>query len=200
MMSTVHKEIAAMPRPRSSKALSFSSKTFELLEFLELFEDLASSCGLSDMDKCKMVVQYINLETKRFWVTLTGYESKDFTTFKASIIGQYPGAAKGTRYTIHDLERVILNTAESDISVETELVQYYQQFHPIAVWLMANSKISVQECDQYFWQGLPQTACLAIAQCLQHTKTNYTHNEATNFEKVVEAGHFILSDNAFDVV
>jgi hypothetical protein len=56
----------------------------------------------------------------------------------------------------------------------------------------------MQERDQYFWQGLPQTARLAIAQHLQHTKTNYTHNEATNFEKVVEAGCFVLSDDAFD--
>jgi hypothetical protein len=119
-----------MPGPGSSKAPSFNGETSELLEFLELFEDLASSCGLTDADKCKMVVRYVNLETKRFWVTLTGYESKDFGTFKANIIGQYPGAAKGARYTIRDLERVILNSAESDVSTETELVQYYRQFRP----------------------------------------------------------------------
>jgi hypothetical protein len=139
-----------------------------------------------------MVVWYVNIETKRFWVTLTRYESKDFTAFKASIIRQYPGAAKGARYTIHDLKRVILNTAELDISTETKLVQYYWQFCPIAVWLVANSKISMQEHDQYFWQGLPQAAHLVIAQHLQHTETNYTHNEATNFEKVIEAGCFVL--------
>jgi hypothetical protein len=72
-----------------------------------------------------MIVRYVNLETKRFWVTLTGYESKDFGVFKTNLIGQYPGAAKGARYTLRDLERVILSAAECDISTETELVQYY---------------------------------------------------------------------------
>ncbi|KIK34346.1 hypothetical protein CY34DRAFT_26874 [Suillus luteus UH-Slu-Lm8-n1] len=145
-----------MPGPGSSKAPSFSGETSELLEFLELFEDLASSCGLTDGDKCKMVVRYVNLETKRFWVTLTGYESKDYGIFKTNIIGQYPGAAKGARYTIRDLERII--------PTETELVQYYRQFRPIAVWLVANSKISERERDRYFWQGLPQSVRLAITQ------------------------------------
>jgi hypothetical protein len=84
---------------------------------------------------------------------------------------------KGARYTIPDLECIVLNTAESDVSTETELVQYYCQFRPIAVWLVANAKISVHERDHYFWQGLPQSARLAIAQRLQHTETNYTHNE-----------------------
>ncbi|KAG2054352.1 hypothetical protein BDR06DRAFT_982432 [Suillus hirtellus] len=146
-----------MPGPGSSKAPSFSGEMSELLEFLELFKDLAASCGLTDVDKCKMI-------TKRFWVTLMGYESRDFGVFKTNIVGQYPGAAKGARYTIRDLERVILNTVESDVSTEMELVQYYRQFCPIAVWLVANSKISERKRDHYFWQGLPHSARLAIAQ------------------------------------
>jgi hypothetical protein len=84
---------------------------------------------------------------------------------------------KGACYTIPDLECIVLNTAKSDVSTETELVQYYCQFRPIAVWLVANAKISVHKRDRYFWQGLPQSARLAIAQRLQHTETNYTHNE-----------------------
>jgi hypothetical protein len=96
--------ISAMPGPGSSKAPSFSGETSELLEFLEVFEDLATSCGLTDADKCKMLVRYINLEMKRFWVTLTGYESKDYGVFKTNILSQYPGAAKGVCYMICDLE------------------------------------------------------------------------------------------------
>jgi hypothetical protein len=39
---------------------------------------------------------------------------------------------------------------------------------------------------------------LAITQRLQHTEANYSRKEATNFEKVVEAGRFVLSDDTFD--
>jgi hypothetical protein len=33
---------------------------------------------------------------------------------------------------------------------------------------------------------------------LKWKEANYTRNEATNFEKVLEAGHFIFSDDAFN--
>ncbi|KAG2093913.1 uncharacterized protein F5147DRAFT_537296, partial [Suillus discolor] len=79
-----------------------------------------------------------------------------------------------------------------------ELLQYYQQFRPIAIWLIANSKISTCEHDRYFWQGLPHAVRLVINQRLQLKDPNYTRSEATDFEKVVEAGHFVLSDDAFD--
>ncbi|KAG2065136.1 hypothetical protein BDR04DRAFT_978488, partial [Suillus decipiens] len=134
-----------MPGPGSNKAPSFNGETSELLEFFEIFEDLASSCSLTDEQKCKIIVRYTDPLTKRFWVTLTGYESKDYTVFKKSILAKYPRANRGLQYTIQDLEHVVLNSANSEITTETELHQYYQQFHPIAVWLETNSKISARE-------------------------------------------------------
>lgn len=132
------------------------------------------------------------------WVTLTEYKSKDFGIFKMNIIVQYPEAAKGARYTICNLEHIILNTGESDVSTEMELVQHYRQFHPIVMWLVANSKISEHERDRYLWQGHPHSARLVIGQWLQHTEANYTCNETANFEKVVKAGWFVLSNDVFD--
>jgi len=132
-----------MPGAGSNKAPSFNRETSELLEFFELFEDLASACSLMDAEKCKTTVQYVDIQTKRFWVTLTGYESKDFMVFKANILEQYSGAAKGQRYSIQDLERVVISNVDNNISTETELLQYYRQFHPITHWLVSNNKISV---------------------------------------------------------
>jgi hypothetical protein len=94
-MSTISKGINAMPGANSSKVPAFNGETSELLEFFKSFEDLATACVLTDAEKCKLIVCYVNLQTKRFWVTLTGYESKDFTIFKASILVQYSGVAKG---------------------------------------------------------------------------------------------------------
>ncbi|KAG2345058.1 hypothetical protein BDR05DRAFT_975241 [Suillus weaverae] len=112
-----------MPSANSSKAPSFNGKTSELLKFFKLFEDLAT--------------------TKCFWVTLTRYESKDFTIFKTSILVQYLGAAKGQRYSICDLKCIIISNANNDISTEIELLQYYRQFCPMAHWLITNGKISM---------------------------------------------------------
>ncbi|KAG2047093.1 hypothetical protein BDR06DRAFT_898076 [Suillus hirtellus] len=117
-----------MPGPGLNKAPSFNGEMSELLEFFELFEELALSCALTDEQKCKAIVRYTDTPTKRFWVTLIGFESKDYTVFKASILAKYPHADQGIHYTICDLERIVLNTAKSDISTETELLQYYRQF------------------------------------------------------------------------
>ncbi|KAG1720128.1 uncharacterized protein EDB91DRAFT_1257152 [Suillus paluster] len=198
IMSNASKGINAMPGANSTRVLSFNGKTSELLEFFELFEDLATACALTDAEKCKLIVRYVNLQTKRFWVTLIGYESKNFTAFKDSILARYSRAAKGQRYSIHDLERVVINSVDNEISTETELLQYYRQFCPVAHWLVANGKISTCERDRYFWQGLPATTRHAIDRQLELKDANYLQTEATDFEEVLKAGRFVFSDDTFD--
>lgn len=151
-----------MPRPSSNKAPTFSGETSELLEFFEYFEDLADACSLTDTDKCKLLVQYVDLSTKYFWVTLKGYDKKDFNELKMNILAQCPGAEKGTRYTIQDLKCIVINNVDSNISTETKLLQYYHQFRPVAVWLVTNNKITAHERNHYFWQRLPLPARKAI--------------------------------------
>ncbi|KAG3229866.1 hypothetical protein P692DRAFT_20704802, partial [Suillus brevipes Sb2] len=188
-----------MPAPTSNKAPSFNGETSELLDFFELFEDLAQACGLTSAEQCKLIVRYVEPSTKHFWVTLTGYESRDFTVFKDSILEQYPGAEKGLRYSIRHLERIVLNSAENDISTETELLQYYRQFRPVAHWLINNGKITPRERDRYFWQGLPPATRRAIDRRLEvQDPKAYSRTEATDFETVLKAGRFVFSDDAFD--
>jgi hypothetical protein len=91
-----------------------------------------------------------------------------------------------------------VTNVENDISTETELLQYDRQFRPVAHWLVANNKILTREWDRYFWQGLPTSARRAIDRQLELTDSNYSRTEATDFEEVLKAGHFVFSDNAFD--
>ncbi|OJA09149.1 hypothetical protein AZE42_09546 [Rhizopogon vesiculosus] len=146
-----------MPSPTSGKAPSFTGAKTELLDFLNLFKDLANSNGLTDEEKCKNIVCYVDQCTKHFWVLLPGYASRDFTDFKKSILAKYPGAEKG-------------------LSTETELMEYYYDFLPIATWLVDNKKISATQHDQYDYKDEPPA-----------------------FKKVLEAGQFVFSDNAFNV-
>ncbi|OAX31887.1 hypothetical protein K503DRAFT_794870 [Rhizopogon vinicolor AM-OR11-026] len=113
-----------MPSPNSSKAPLFNGEPSELLEFFELFENLASTYGLTNADKCKCLVRYVDLPMKRCWIILTGYEKHDYNVFKQNILDQYPGANRGQHYTIRDLERIIVDQADNDICSETELFQY----------------------------------------------------------------------------
>ncbi|KAF9235362.1 hypothetical protein BU15DRAFT_64949 [Melanogaster broomeanus] len=112
-MSNMNKGINAMPAPTSNKAPSFNGETSELLEFFEYFEDLSSACSLTDADKCKVIVRYVDKATKCFWITLAGYESHDYTAFKKSILAQYPGADKGIKYSRRELELVVASPSTS---------------------------------------------------------------------------------------
>ena len=187
-----------MPAPTSTKALTFNGKTSELFEYFEYFEDLAGACSLSVANKCKMIIRYVDKPTKHFWVTLAGYKSHDYDVFKKSILGQYPGTEKGIKYTWCNLELVVAMLSNDDISMEMELLQYYRKFRPITVWLVANKKISTHEQDRYFWQGLPTSVRRAIDRWLELKNSNYTHEEPMDYEEVLTAGRFILSDDAFD--
>jgi hypothetical protein len=148
-MSHVHRGTGAMPGPSSSKVPLFNGETLELLEFFKVFEDLASTYGLTSTDKCKSLVRYVDHQTKCFWITLTGFESRKYGTFKKNILSQYPGASKGQRYTVHELEHIVVNQADSDINTEKELMHYYSQFWAVAVWLVSNGKISGCDCCLY---------------------------------------------------
>ncbi|OAX31888.1 hypothetical protein K503DRAFT_702980, partial [Rhizopogon vinicolor AM-OR11-026] len=65
-------------------------------------------------------------------------------------------------------------------------------------WLVTNHKISKRDCNKYFWQGLPARARCEILQRLEITDPKFKRDEPADFEKVVEAGHYVFSDEAFD--
>jgi hypothetical protein len=89
-MLMTNKGMAAMPRPRSNKVPLFDNEMSKFLDFFDIFKDLANSCALTDEKKCKIIVCYMDILTKCFWVTITSYESKDYTLFKMNILAKYP--------------------------------------------------------------------------------------------------------------
>ena len=51
---------------------------------------------------------------------------------------------------------------------------------------------------RYFWQGLPPATRRAIDRQLELRDPSYSRTKATDFEKVLKAGRFVFSDDAFD--
>ena len=189
-----------MPGVGSKEALSFSGCTGDLLDFFTQFEDLAHSCGLTSSQQCCTVLQYINSATKQLWISLPEYEDADYDAFKARVLNEYPGAEKGVQFTYCDLERIVLAHTESDISTKTEFMEFSCQFRPVATWLMRNNKLSKQEQDKLFWQGLLRHICHSISLQLQlKDPKKFDHMEHPNFKKVIKAGHIVLANDRFDI-
>ena len=60
----------------------------ELKEFLEEFEELAERHGLMTKEKTKIVVKYVNKETKKFWKRLEDF-GDNYMILKRKIMGAY---------------------------------------------------------------------------------------------------------------
>lgn len=187
------KGIVAMPGASSNKAPSFSGgKASDLLEFFDYFEELADGFELTDAERCKSLVRYVDKSTKRFWVSLEGYETSSYKEFKETILGHYPG------YSIRDLERLTKASRDDEITSESELFQYYCDFRPIAIWLVNKGKINEKERNRFFWFGLHPSTRRQIDHHLQLTNPEYTRSQAADMDKVLAVGRVVFSDEAFD--
>jgi len=189
--------VVGMPGAGSKKAPSFSGCASELLDFFTQFEDLANSCRLTSAEQCRIVLRYIDSDTKQLWKSFPECDAADYKAFKARVIDQYPGAEKGMQYTSRDLDRIVLAYAESCISTETELMAFSRQFRPVATWLVKNKVLSEHQRNTLFWKGLPKPLRRAILHRLQSEDPNY--RAPPNFEKVIEAGRDVLANNGSHV-
>ena len=89
---------------------------------------------------------------------------------------------------------------ETNIFTETELMEFPHQFHPEGTWLIKNNKLSEGEQDKLFWQGLSRHICHDILLQLQlKDPKKFDHTEHPNFEKVIKAGHIVLTNDRFDI-
>lgn len=72
-------------------------------------------------------------------------------------------------------------------------LQYYHTSRPVAVWLVSNEKISTHECDRDYSQLSIE---LCIGRGLELKNPDYSRDKPTDYEEVLKAGRFVLSDVA----
>ncbi|GLB41626.1 hypothetical protein LshimejAT787_1002260 [Lyophyllum shimeji] len=196
------KGIPGMPTPGSKRAPYFDPRDpTELLEFLDEFEELAKDCGLTDAEKMKTVGKYTERKTKKFWESLPAYaeDTKDYAKLRDEILDAHPGAKKGERYSLKDLERIVRRNETHRIKSEADIVAYYQDFRPVAVSLENDSQISANDKNRLFWRGLHMSAQKAIKKRLEITEgKSFSRSKVPDMEKAVEAGREVFADDAFD--
>ncbi|EPQ50090.1 hypothetical protein GLOTRDRAFT_134265 [Gloeophyllum trabeum ATCC 11539] len=116
-----------------------------------VFKELADAYGLTDPEKKKCLVRYTDIKTKRFWMSLDAYSSGDYAALKEQIQKSCPGGRHGQKFTLQDLETIVAANATNPLNTETEVMEYYQEFRPVAQWLVDAKKITTSKRDWYFW-------------------------------------------------
>jgi len=82
-----------MPSPRSCEAPYFSGQDNHLEDFLQEYELITDSCGLTNEQKVERIVLYIHRSERDLWRTLEGYDSRDWAEFRRSVEDMYLGGA-----------------------------------------------------------------------------------------------------------
>ena len=94
---------------------------------MEEFEELAERHGLTTKKKTKMVVKYVDKETKKFWKRLEGF-GDDYMILKRKIMGAYSKTLLEDKPTVAELVKLIKKSAKGSIADEEDLDMYYRKF------------------------------------------------------------------------
>ena len=155
--TTMPSDISKMLTLGSKRSPSWDGDAKELNEFFEDFEELAKGANLTDAEKVKWVLKYVDGKKHvKFWKTREGYSTGQWTEFKKTVIAQYPGAKDGQAYSTKDMEKITDSFAKKKAMDEDDLIDYYSRFCPVAAYLIDKKKISPLEQDRGFWKGLPK--------------------------------------------
>ena len=83
--------LAAMPGPCSIDAPYFSKgSSGSFTNFMHEYQALATANGLTDAEKVETIFRYVSPDLRKFWKSVDGYATTDWTTFSATLEAMYP--------------------------------------------------------------------------------------------------------------
>ena len=143
---------AVIPPPRSREAPYFSGQDNYLEDFLQEYELITDSCGLTDEQKVKKIVLYINRSERDLWRTLEGYESRNWAEFRRSVEDMYLGgpSRRRSKQQLYDFVKFSMKLY---MKGEDDVYRYYQQFQMLSLRLLDLRRLSEEERDMMFWLG-----------------------------------------------
>ena len=107
----------------------------KLKKFLEEFKELAERHGLTTKEKVKIVVKYVDKETKKFWKRLEGF-GDDYIILKRKIMEAYSKTLLEDKLTVTKLVKLVKKSAKGSIADEEDLDMYYRKFWIVAADLV----------------------------------------------------------------
>lgn len=144
-----------MPNPqRRDEAPHFTGESNDSIAyFLFEYDTLATGCGLSDCEKVKTIVHYIEHHIRDLWKSLNGYSTGDWETFKSTLESLYPDTSADTRYTKRALQDFVDISAKTRMRDEDDVMTYYRHFLTLSNPLLNKQRITDNERNVEFFQG-----------------------------------------------
>ena len=143
-----------MPTPHTRGAPYFSERTNEsLTDFLVEYNALATAHGLTDDQKVSTLSGYASPRLREFWQTLNGYNTGDWTTYRASIQALYPDTSPSTRFTKKALHDLVDSWARTPMRDDDEVLEYYRRFLEYSNPLRTAETLTNEDRNAEFFRG-----------------------------------------------
>ena len=143
-----------MPYAKDNKAPYFSARPGDILDdFLREYEELATTCTLTDQQKVETILRYIPPELRDLWKILEGYSTHDWAAFKRSLAKLYRSTSTQAKYSKQKLYDFVYYNSQTRMRSEEDVHQYYREFHIFCQPLIEATRITTEERDSAFWYG-----------------------------------------------
>lgn len=141
-----------MPARNSKDAPSF--KTDNPADIELFFFDFNEACTvreLSQTEKYKQVIRYIDQKARALWIELKTYGiDGGWDAFETEVIGNYIADTKN-RYSLRDAENIVERTSE--FGSTEEFLQYHRDITQVIRFLEKGKKISEEEGTRIYFSG-----------------------------------------------
>ena len=185
-----------MPMRNERAAPTFdSSKPREIPRFFEDLESLMNRANIiTDTEKKKQVLKYIDVNTEQMWKTFPEYilATHTYDDFKKVILDQYPDASDEYVYSMRDMDVLIGEKQRTGIATMQELSEYHLEFMAITRWLITKKHLGELEQQRAYVRAFQPHFLSLIMNRLAIKHSDHHPNVPYEIKDVHAAARFIL--------
>ncbi|KIJ09512.1 hypothetical protein PAXINDRAFT_17411 [Paxillus involutus ATCC 200175] len=185
-----------MPLRGTKDAPKFQGKIIaELPRFLEDVGILADQAQLDHAAKIRAAIHYAALDEAKLWETLESATAvpADWANCVTAVKQLYPGCEGADRYYRSDLHNLMQEYRVKPMKNREELGEYHRKFQKVAAHLISTDKLSVNERDLLFLDGLPHALAVPVRARLQYKVPDVHPSDPYPMASTLEAANFCLT-------
>ncbi|KAJ3487673.1 hypothetical protein NLI96_g3379 [Meripilus lineatus] len=187
----------SMPPRKHRTAPSFdSTDPHSLRQYFQDLQCLFEACGVaSDFERKKFAVGYLHIAESDVWTSLPEFDDPEtsFKGFQVAIFVLYPETSLDRLYSFVELQKLISNTSQAQLSSLESLATFHRQFLAHSSFLLRNNRLSPREQSQMFLEAIPSDFRSKIIARLQLKFPDHYFEDVHPLSRVFEAAKFVYS-------
>ena len=176
---------------------TFKGQPYELEPFLEAYSQLCLKTDVtSSKNQYKGLLKYCSPTIARTLRGLPSSYEEDFNLLLEEL--QYFYGEEEGRYDVTSIRKFTRSWRHKDIRSLDMFKRYHREYVELVGQARRHRKISVEDYDRYFWEGLNESLRGRLENRMLVTDSNLDVSIAFPMEKIQKAAVYLLSPCRFD--